>query len=90
MYMSCLCTIHVFQVLISRNYKGDIETNVIDKFNTLLLEKEEDNNTTPVIQTDGVTFAYIKHNNVYRILSRSGKLYNIACGVNHTSLSSYL
>lgn len=55
-------------MLISRNYKGDIETNVIDKFNTLLLEKEEENNTTPIIQTEGVTFAYIKHNNVYRIL----------------------
>lgn len=57
------------QVLISRNYKGDLETNVIDKFNSLLLEREEENNTTPVIQTEGVTFAYIKHNNVYCILS---------------------
>ncbi|XP_067952091.1 AP-1 complex subunit mu-1-like [Watersipora subatra] len=55
------------KVLISRNYKGDIETNIIDKFNALLLEKEEENNTTPVIQTDGVTFAYIKHNNVYLV-----------------------
>lgn len=57
-----------FQVLISRNYKGDIETGAIDKFNTLLLEKEEENCTTPILQTDGVTFAYIKHNNVYCIL----------------------
>lgn len=55
------------KVLISRNYKGDLETNVIDKFNSLLLEREEENNTTPVIQTEGVTFAYIKHNNVYLV-----------------------
>jgi len=55
------------KVLISRNYKGDIETGLIDKFNTLLLEKEEENCTSPILQTDGVTFAYIKHNNVYLV-----------------------
>ncbi|KAF6032525.1 hypothetical protein EB796_009126 [Bugula neritina] len=54
-------------MLMMRNYKGDLETNVIDKFNSLLLEREEENNTTPVIQTEGVTFAYIKHNNVYLV-----------------------
>lgn len=60
-----------FQVLISRNYKGDIETSAIEKFNSLLLEKEEDSNyTTPILQADGVTFAYIKYNNVYCILSK--------------------
>ena len=70
--LSVVIVMHqLLQVLISRNYKGDIETNIIDKFNSLLLEKEEDNATTPVIQTDGVTFAYIKHNNVYCILSNT-------------------
>ena len=44
-----------------------------------LLEKEEDNNTSPVIQTDGVTFAYIKHNNVYCILLHC---YYLVCKTN--------
>lgn len=71
----------LLQVLISRNYKGDIETGVIDKFNSLLLEKEEDNNfSTPILQTDGVTFAYIKHNNVYCILlTNCGDVFKILC-----------
>lgn len=70
MWLICLLgVVSVMQVLISRNYKGDIETGVVDKFNSLLLEKEEDSDfATPILQTDGVTFAYIKHNNVYCIL----------------------
>jgi hypothetical protein len=53
-------------VLISRNYRGDIEMNVIEKFMQLLLEKEDESLLSPVIQLDNVAFAYIKYNNVYR------------------------
>ena len=38
------------QVLISRNYRGDIEPSVIDKFMPLLMEREEEGNMSPIIQ----------------------------------------
>jgi hypothetical protein len=53
------------KVLISRNYRGDIETNVVDKFIGLLMDREEEGQVSPLIQTQEATFAYIKHNNLY-------------------------
>jgi len=51
---------------------------VIDKFNALLLEKEDDNNySTPILQTEGVTFVYIKYNNVY-LVATTNKNANVA------------
>lgn len=55
----------VKQVLISRNYRGDVEMGVIDKFLPLLMEKEEEGNLTPLLQTSGCTFMYIQHQNLY-------------------------
>jgi AP-1 complex subunit mu len=54
------------KVLISRNYRGDVEMNVIERFMQLLLEQEDDNNLTPIVQHGDVAFMYIKHTNVYR------------------------
>jgi len=53
------------KVLISRNYRGDVEMGVIDKFLPLLMEREEEGNVTPLIQTSGCTFMYIQHQNLY-------------------------
>jgi len=53
------------KVLISRNYRGDIETNVVDSFIGLVMDKEEEGQLTPLLQTPEATFAYIKHNNLY-------------------------
>jgi hypothetical protein len=53
-------------VLISRNYRGDIEMNVIEKFMQLLLEKEDESQLSPIFQNGDVAFVYIKYNNVYR------------------------
>lgn len=55
------------KVLISRNYRGDIEMSVIEKFNQLLLEKEEETYLTPVMQHGDVTFIYIKYSNLYLV-----------------------
>ncbi|XP_066298442.1 AP-1 complex subunit mu-1 isoform X2 [Branchiostoma lanceolatum] len=55
------------KVMISRNYRGDIEASVIDKFMPLLMEREEDLQTSPIISTDEVTFVYIKYNNLYMV-----------------------
>jgi hypothetical protein len=54
------------QVLISRNYRGDIEMNVIERFMQLLLEKEDESQLSPIFQHGDVAFVYIKYNNVYR------------------------
>jgi AP-1 complex subunit mu len=35
--------------LISRNYRGDVENSEIEKFMTLLMEKEEEGYTSPII-----------------------------------------
>lgn len=53
--------------MISRNYRGDIDMSVIDKFMTLIMEKEEDSNLTPIIQHGDVAFMYIKYNNLYLV-----------------------
>ena len=53
------------KVLISRNYRGDIPTNVIERFPKLLAEQEENNTVTPIIQDDNHTFVFIKHSNIY-------------------------
>lgn len=53
------------KVLISRNYRGDIEMNVIERFMQLLLEQEDDQHLTPIVQNGDVAFIYIKHTNVY-------------------------
>lgn len=47
--------------LLSRDYKGDIPSNTIDKFPLLLLEE----NDVPFIQSQGINYIYITHNNLY-------------------------
>lgn len=59
--------IHI-QVLISRNYRGDVDMNVIDKFLPLVSEAEDEGSAAPIIVMENVTFLYIKHNNLYSIL----------------------
>jgi len=65
------------KVLISRNYRGDIDNNVIEKFIGLVSEKEEDGSLTPLICTPECTFAFIKHSNLY-IVATTKKNSNIA------------
>jgi hypothetical protein len=56
------------KVLIARNYRGDIENTVIDKFIGLVMDKEDEGQLTPLLQTQEATFAYIKHNNLYVVV----------------------
>jgi len=65
------------KVLISRNYRGDVDNNVIEKFIGLVSEKEEDGSLTPLISTPECTFAFIKHSNLY-IVATTKKNSNIA------------
>ena len=64
-----LTSINIFlilKVLISRNYRGDVEMSVVERFMQLLLEQEDESNLTPIVQHGDVAFIYIKHTNVYR------------------------
>ena len=58
----------VLQALISRDYRGDVEMGVIDKFLPLVMDNEEEGAMSPILIHEKVTFVYIKHNNLYRIL----------------------
>jgi AP-1 complex subunit mu len=53
------------KVIISRNYRGDIDMNVIDKFIPILIDTEEEGVQTPIINHDDVTFIFVKYNNIY-------------------------
>ena len=64
--LKILWRLFFLQVMISRNYRGDIDFGIIDKFIPVLTEREEEGNLTPLITTAGVTFAYVKFNNLYR------------------------
>lgn len=57
-----------FQVLICRNYRGDVDMNIIDKFAVLLRDKEDEGKVTPILQYDTITFVYIKYSDLYCIL----------------------
>jgi AP-1 complex subunit mu len=65
------------KVLISRNYRGDLDTNIIDKFMPLVMDREEEGNMTPIIQHGNVTFNFIKCNNLY-LVSVTKKNANVA------------
>lgn len=54
------------KVLISRNYRGDIPSTAVEKFMTLVLEREEDESSnTPIISDNGINYVYMKYNNLY-------------------------
>lgn len=69
--MKCLVFVSLWirQVLICRNYKGDVDMSEIDHFFTLLMQQEEEGLLCPVMSHGSVHFLWIKHNNLYRILN---------------------
>jgi len=50
--------------IINRNYRADLPPNITQRFYSLLLEQEEEQ-LKPIIMDDGISFIYIKHNNLY-------------------------
>lgn len=63
------------QVLISRNYRGDIPMTAVEKFMPLVLQAEEEEQTpTPIVSTeDGINFLYIRHSNLYCTSDQGGQ-----------------
>ncbi|PHT48266.1 AP-1 complex subunit mu-2 [Capsicum baccatum] len=52
------------QVLVWRDFRGDVSSVQAERFFTKLLEKEGDPQD-PVAYDNGVTYMFIQHNNVY-------------------------
>jgi len=52
------------KIIISRNYRGDVPMSVAERFSRYIQETEEVD-MRPIFTEDGITFAYIKHNNLY-------------------------
>ncbi|CAM6031493.1 unnamed protein product [Sphagnum compactum] len=65
------------KVLVSRNYRGDIDMNSIDKFMPILMEREEEGSLNPILKHMDTTFMYIKFNNLY-LVSSTKKNANVA------------
>ncbi|VDP11088.1 unnamed protein product [Soboliphyme baturini] len=65
------------KVIISRNYRGDVDMGVIEKFMPLLMEKEEEGCVTPIVFHHEAIFIYVKHSNLY-LVSISKKNANAA------------
>uniref|UniRef100_A0A8C9PC81 Adaptor related protein complex 1 subunit mu 1 n=1 Tax=Spermophilus dauricus TaxID=99837 RepID=A0A8C9PC81_SPEDA len=56
------------QVLICRNYRGDVDMSEVEHFMPILMEKEEEGMLSPILAHGGVRFMWIKHNNLVRPL----------------------
>ncbi|CAJ0927662.1 unnamed protein product, partial [Mesorhabditis belari] len=54
-------------VVVSRNYRGDVEMGCIDRFMPLMLEKEDEGKPSPVITDRETTYIYIKHMNLFLV-----------------------
>lgn len=61
----------LFKVIVSRNYRGDVEMSCIERFMPLLVEKEDEGIHSPVIQAGDISYTYIKHMNLYRMFAIS-------------------
>ncbi|KRY13200.1 AP-1 complex subunit mu-1 [Trichinella patagoniensis] len=55
------------KVIISRNYRGDVDMTLIEKFMPLLMDKEEEGCATPILYQQEATFIYVKHTNLYLV-----------------------
>ena len=51
--------------LISRDYRGDIPHNVIDKFVKRVVKEEDEVSIKPVFEEGGYSFVHVKHSNLY-------------------------
>ncbi|EFA84538.1 hypothetical protein PPL_01527 [Heterostelium album PN500] len=57
--------------LISRNYRGDIQMNVVaSKFISSVLTKD-DLDRLPIVEHEGISFINVKYNDVYYSKSKS-------------------
>lgn len=65
------------KVLISRNYRGKIDLNIIEKFMPILGEREDEACLCPILQYQDINFLFIKCNNLY-LVATTNKNANVA------------
>ena len=65
------------QAIISRDYRGDVDRDEIDKFMPLVMDMEDEGTVTPILRAENTTFAYIKHQNLY-VVAATKKNANVA------------
>lgn len=65
------------KVLISRNYRGNIDLNVIEKFMPILGEREDEACLCPILRHEDINFLFIKCNNLY-LVATTNKNANVA------------
>lgn len=65
------------KVLISRNYRGNIDLNIIEKFMPILGEREDEACLCPILRYQDVNFLFIKCNNLY-LVATTNKNTNVA------------
>lgn len=65
------------KVLISRNYRGNIDFNIIEKFMPILGEREDEVCLCPILKYKDVNFLFIKCNNLY-LVATTNKNANVA------------
>mmetsp|Transcript_41990 Transcript_41990/g.70065 ORF Transcript_41990/g.70065 Transcript_41990/m.70065 type:complete len:428 (-) Transcript_41990:193-1476(-) len=53
------------KVIIARDYRGDVALNCTDRFTQHLADAESESELTPIWEDNGVTYAYVQHNNLY-------------------------
>lgn len=65
------------KVLISRNYRGNIDLNIIEKFMPILGEREDEACLCPILRHQDINFLFIKCNNLY-LVATTNKNANVA------------
>ena len=55
---------HKGKILISRNYRGDVPISSTERF-AMRIQEEDEQDMKPVFSDQGVTYVYIKYNNLY-------------------------
>uniref|UniRef100_A0A8C4HVY6 Adaptor related protein complex 1 subunit mu 3 n=1 Tax=Dicentrarchus labrax TaxID=13489 RepID=A0A8C4HVY6_DICLA len=55
------------QVLVCRNYMGNMDMNEIDHFMPILMKREEEAEMTPMVSHGSSHFLWIKHSNLYLV-----------------------
>jgi AP-1 complex subunit mu len=52
------------KVIISRNYRGDIPMNCVERFTSLMLDETEGAHP-PILVDNGIVYVFVKYNNLY-------------------------
>eukprot|EP01117_Protostelium_nocturnum_P020220 TRINITY_DN89_c0_g2_i1.p1 TRINITY_DN89_c0_g2~~TRINITY_DN89_c0_g2_i1.p1 ORF type:complete len:429 (-),score=117.37 TRINITY_DN89_c0_g2_i1:108-1394(-) len=53
------------KVILSRNYRGDLPSNIAQRFIAKMMELEEDTILQPIIEDEGISYIYVKYHNLY-------------------------